>query len=353
MRRALIVTFGTGMLWLSAGYAAAQQVELLNPKDLGRWNIPPGNYSGITPIGGGRYAVASDKETQDGFFVFRIRQDGRTGQVAEVVNEGFRGADSALKGGRDAEGVAFVPEDSLVWISGEADQRIAAYRTDGAPAHRELAVPSSLGRSAITSNYGFEALAYDRASGLFWTVTENALKADGRVAEPGAGHGVCLRLQSFGRDGLPRASYAYPLDVPVSEAKGKRYAFGVVAIWPQEDGRLWVMEREFNVPKRRLKARTTMKVYEVAPGSGTALPENIPSERLSGFALKKMAVAAFSTRMRLVRPKLANYEGLCEGSRLADGRRTWLLVSDSQGGHGNRVCHLRDWIRVCVPLKTK
>ena len=130
--------------------------------------------------------------------------------------------------------------------------------------------------------------------------------------------------------------------MPESEAKGKQYAFGVVAIWPQEGGRLWVMEREFNVPKRRLK-----------PGSGTALPENTPSERLSGYALKKEPVAAFSTRMRLVRPKLANYEGLCEGSRLADGRRTWLLVSDSQGGYGNRLCHLRDWIRVCVSPKIK
>ena len=146
------------MLWLSAGYAEAQQVELLKPKELGRWNIPPGNYSGITPIGDGCYAVVSDKEAQDGFFVFRIRQDERTGQVTEVVNEGFRGTDSALKSGRDEEGVAFVPEDSLVWISGEADQRIVAYRMDGAPVHRELAVPPALGRSAITPNYGFEAL---------------------------------------------------------------------------------------------------------------------------------------------------------------------------------------------------
>ena len=141
--------------------------------------------------------------------------------------------------------------------------------------------------------------------------------------------------------------------MPVSEAKGEQYAFGVVAIWPQEGGRLWVMEREFNVPERRLKARTLMKIYEVVPGSGTALPEKPPSEWLSSYALKKEPVAAFSTRMRLVRPNLANYEGLCEGSRLADGRRTWLLVSDSQGGYGNRLCHLRDWIRVCVSPKVK
>ncbi len=71
-------------------------------------------------------------------------------------------------------------------------------------------------------------------------------------------------------------------------------------------------------------------------------------EEMRGAALKKKPVAAFSTRMRLFRPKLANYEGLCEGMTLPDGRRTWLLVSDSQGGYGNRLCHLRDWIRVCV-----
>ena len=42
MKYILNITLGMGMLWLSAGYAKAQQVELLKPKDLGRWNIPPG-----------------------------------------------------------------------------------------------------------------------------------------------------------------------------------------------------------------------------------------------------------------------------------------------------------------------
>ena len=36
MKQALNITLGMGMLWLSAGYAEAQQVELLKPKELGR-----------------------------------------------------------------------------------------------------------------------------------------------------------------------------------------------------------------------------------------------------------------------------------------------------------------------------
>lgn len=333
---------------LSAG-ALAQEVRLLKPCDLGRWKVPSGHYSGITPIGGGRYAVVSDQEPRDGFFVFRIVQDVHTGQVAEVAFEGFRGTDATLKGGRDAEGVAFTPHDSLVWVSGEADQRIMAHRTDGMKAGRELAVPSVMQRASIVPNYGFEALCFDGAAGLFWTATENALPADGPLAGPQYRRPVCVRLQSFARDGIPRDAYAYPLDIPVTHDAGcRRYAFGVVALCAMGNGSLWVLEREFCVPERRLKARTMLKIYEITLAGATPLHAGMTPEEMRGAALKKKPVAAFSTRMRLFRPKLANYEGLCEGMTLPDGRRTWLLVSDSQGGYGNRLCHLRDWIRVCV-----
>ena len=324
---------------LAAG-VAAQTVGLLSPRDLGRWQVPPGHYSGITPIGNGLYAVVSDKEVRDGFFVFRIVQDSLTGQVRDVRNEGFRGTPSGREGGRDAEGVAFTPEDSLVWISGEADQRIVACRLNGTKADKELDVPVSLGKDSIYPNYGFEALAYDEAAGRFWTMTENVLPADGRPVGPGVEERAPLRLQGFDRDGRPSEEYAYVLDAPRSRAKGRQYAFGAVALCPAGDGRLWVMEREADVPKRRLKSRVHIRIYEVWPHEGAG-------ER----PLAKRPVAAFSTRMRLIRPRWANYEGLCEGRRLSDGRRTWLLVSDSQGGYGNRFCHLRDWIRVLVQAK--
>ena len=335
MRRRCL--FVVALCALSVAWAWAQDVELLPPRDLGRWGMPSGNYSGITPLGGGCYAVVSDKEVRDGFFVFCVVQDSLTGQVTDVRNEGFRGVETGLKGGRDAEGVAFTPDDSLVWVSGEADQRIVAYQLDGTMAGRELYVPPFLGRTAIYPNYGFEALGYDSVAGLFWTMPENVLKADGQAVVSGVTHRAGLRLQSFGRDGHPRTSHIYMLDAPQSGMRGRQYAFGAVAICPAGDGRLWVMEREINVPKRRLRSRVYTKIYEV-----------VPREGLMPDTLEKRPVAAFVTRMRLFRPKLANYEGLCEGARLADGRRTWLLLSDSQGGYGHKLCHLRDWIRVMV-----
>ena len=71
--------------------AAAQQAVDLGQVSLSKWKIGTGNYSGIAPMGDGRYAVVSDKEPADGFFVFRIDQNATTGQVASVYLEGFYG----------------------------------------------------------------------------------------------------------------------------------------------------------------------------------------------------------------------------------------------------------------------
>ena len=69
-----------------SGSAGIEVVRVNRQRSFGS-SVPAGNYSGVAWLGGSRYAVVSDKEAQDGFFVFRIRQDERTGQVTEVVNE--------------------------------------------------------------------------------------------------------------------------------------------------------------------------------------------------------------------------------------------------------------------------
>ena len=53
----------------------------------------------------------------------------------------------------------------------------------------------------------------------------------------------------------------------------------------------------------------------------------------------------FSTRMNLTRRNFANYEGICVGPQLVDGRQVLLLVADSQNQHKGM---LRDWFRSVV-----
>ena len=65
--------------------------------------------------------------------------------------------------------------------------------------------------------------------------------------------------------------------------------------------------------------------------------------------LQKKPLFTFSTGIRLLGKKnFANYEGMCLGPKLADGRQTLLLVADSQNRAGNSLYHLKDYIKVIV-----
>ena len=64
--------------------------------------------------------------------------------------------------------------------------------------------------------------------------------------------------------------------------------------------------------------------------------------------VRKQLLTRWITRLRCFRFDLANYEGLCLGRRLHDGRQTLLCVSDAQGGAGRWFLRLRDALRVIV-----
>lgn len=323
----------------------AQTARLLSPRNLSRWEIPYGDYSGITPVGRQTYAIVSDKSDRDGFYKVRIMQDSLTGQVTDL--QGWTAFGEKLNGkpGRDAEGIAFFPADSTLWISGENDQRIMAYNQAGQVTGRELQVPASLAKNRICPNYGFEALAYDAHRNLFWTVTENVLKADGQVAAPEHEGPFPLRLQAFSPSGQPERQYTYWLDRPQTKRTGRQYAFGVVALCVLPDGQMYALEREFDVKKHYLGSKVSQKLYRVVPENRDSLSVGLPQTE---YAVEKIKVAEWDTKMRLIGQRLANYEGLCPGIVLKDGRQTLLMISDSQHGYGRKWCHLRDWIRVVV-----
>ena len=52
--------------------------------------------------------------------------------------------------------------------------------------------------------------------------------------------------------------------------------------------------------------------------------------------------------MDLTKMNFANYEALCPGIRLHDGRQSLLLLCDSQGGFGKGPIHLKDYIKVIL-----
>lgn len=336
-------------------WAGAQQAVELKQRKLAKWNIGTANYSGISPMGGNRYALVSDKEPTDGFFVFCIDQNSSTGKIEDVYLEGFYGNPSPVTDGdgntvRDCEGVAYYAPNNTVFISGEGDQAIREYRMDGSLSGVQLQVPAIFGLDKIVPNMGFEALSYSPETRLFWTTTESTLPVDGFAAGPAHPEAQnILRLQSFGTDFLPKAQYAYRMDKGKSDDFGSIYVYGVPAVTALPDGKLLVLEREADISHGYLSSEVICKIFMVDPTTSWQIDGSIDLKKLdpNRFMIKQL-VASFKTKYTPFVHKFANYEGMCLGQKLADGRQTILLVCDSQANYGKGAFRLNDYIKVLI-----
>lgn len=296
--------------------------------------VPAGNYSGITPLGGGLYAVVDDKAANDGFYVWHIDIDAETGQVKQVQNLGFR-HDGAPN--RDAEGCAFLPQAFTVLVSGERDNSIVEYTLDGKATGRRTLnlVPGA------RSNGGLEALTYDAIRHQLWTMEEavpSLEKSKGR-----------LRLLELDTDLQTRTIRYYPLAPPTAAAQtGATHVHGVSAICAlnDADGTLLVLEREAFIPKSKIGAWAKCRIVAVRPDDLL----NVPPAATSAVSQTNNSDAfpvlwEETTHMRLFQQTFANYEGLCFGPRLSDGSQTLLLLSDSQNRYAGI---LKDYLKVLV-----
>ena len=337
-------------------FMMAQQAVDLGQVALSKWRIGTANYSGITSLGSNRYAVVSDKEPTDGFFTFLIDQNATTGKVESVYLEGFKGNASPRVSAstgvsvRDCEGIAYFPQTGTLFISGEGDQTILEYTMNGQPTGRKLQVPAIFNLNSIVPNYGFESLTYCSATHRFWTTTESTLPKDGQAASalhPGVQN--LLRLQAFGDDLEPAAQYAYRMDRGKKDDFGKIYVYGVSEITALPNGRLLVLEREADISNGYLSSQCVCKIFMVNPQEGWQIDSSTNLKKLDpNRFLTKRLIATFTTQMTPFKHNFANFEGMCLGRKLNDGRQTLLLISDSQGGYGKGPVHLKDYLRVLI-----
>lgn len=314
--------FALIVICLSGAVACGQEIRVTELSQQ-KLNVTAGQYSGIAYLGGERYAVVDDKLPGGGivFFDLPLWDDGsvRTTRVRRTVPDATLSSDVS---GRDNEGVAFV--DGRLYISAEADQSIREYDMDGRETGRAFPVPVAFSRDSIEGNAGFEALTYNAGTGKFWTTTELPLKADGKSSR-------LHRLLRFDGDFQPDACFLYQMDEPrvtgEEASSAMAYVCGIAALTALDDGRLIVLEREVCVPRSSpqeilANAFSQVKLYLVSP-SGTDV-------------LTKQLLHTFETRISMtgagINVALANYEGMCLGPRLRDGRRCLILIADSQAG---------------------
>lgn len=292
--------------------------------------VPAGNYSGITWLGGDRYAVANDKSPTAGFHVMTILTDTKTGDIKDVKNEGFMTMSD--KPNRDEEGICFVAPTNTVFVSSESDGQIIEYTLVGQQTGRKLNIPSEF--TTTRSNCGFEALTYNASTHRFWTTTENTLKQDG--AKPNIKKKIAnlLRLQSFGEDLQPKEQYWYLSDSSAVESLEGKSILGVSGLTALDNGQIIVLEREIRETPKYIGSFVHVKLYLVNP-----------SLQNPGDLLQKKLITEFRTHINLKNQNFANYEGICMGPKTEDGRQILLMVADSQNQYKG---WLRDWFKTIV-----
>lgn len=330
LKKLFITTMAAFVPLLLFSQTATSQLRVVGESTLklSKHNMPKGDFSGIAYLGGNRYAVVSDKSATEGYYIFNIHIDSVTGRVLNVDSEGF--VDFGMPN-RDAEGIVYFAAARSVFVAGEQDSRIIEYTLNGKPTGRQIAVPQEFRGHSL--NYGIESLTYNSNTGLFWTTSESTLAVDGPCASPFSSVGNTLRLQSFTSSLKQYRQYLYRTDAPVySGTSYSNYAMGVSELCSLDDGRLIVLEREFVVKKKKVGSFVNCKLYVVNPAATAP-----------GDTLSKTLLTEFRTKLTLFGRRLANYEGMCLGPRLADGSRTLVMINDSQGRYAGV---LRDWIKV-------
>jgi hypothetical protein len=321
-------------LFLAPLMLMAQEATLLKQRHFSN-TVPAGNYSGIAWLGGSKYAVANDKSPTTGFYLMDIITDSITGELLSVRLDKFLTCGQPT---RDEEGICYMPQNQTIFVSGEKDQEILEFDLQGQLTGRKLNIPEIF--KTAYPNRGFEALTYQSKTHRFWTTSESTLQADGEKPTIDKKIKNRLRFQSFGDDLQPKEQYWYETDSATVKKRKGNSIMGVGGLAALEDGRIIVLERELYFPKKQIGSYCLVKLYVVDP------IQHQPGETLS-----KTLLTTFRTRFNLCRRNFANYEGICVGPKLADGRQLLILICDSQNQYKGVM---RDWFKtVAFPLSNE
>ena len=205
-----------------------------------------------------------------------------------------------------------MPERGWILMCGEKDNMIRTYNRNGKSIGVDI--PKHIAHTNLPGNSGLESLSYNAATKRLWTCNETAP----------------VTLVAYDDAFYIRESFPYAMDAPKKNGtKAAAYAHGVSEVCAMDDGSLLVLEREFYVPKAKIGSSVVCKLYRYSPSKQ-----------------QKSLVEEWKTRLNLLARSLANYEGMCLGPRLADGRRVVVMIADSQSQYKGI---LKDWLRtICI-----
>ena len=293
-----------------------------------RRSLLPASLSGISWAGGNAYYAVSDDVFTGEVGLYPMTIELATNGLS-VISCSIPSPTNriSLAKAYDLEDVAFDAVNGTVWVADETRGTVKEYRVADGTVVRTLSLPDELKKAR--SNLGIESLTLSPDGKTLWTCTEEALACDGSRSSPT--NGTTVRLLKYTRptakEGFALAdTYSYITDAWSQQfdygGKGRRGVSGLCAL---PDGSLLVLERELSFGgahplKAAATARLSFDVYRVEfpRGSGGLVATNLRKVKLASGG---GPVFAFG-----------NYEGICLGPRLPDGKRSVLLISDAGDG---------------------
>lgn len=344
----LAVLGATTALVLAPGGTATADPERARPLNLefrGESTLPAGMVFGSTVVGGLSsiaydaardvyYAISDDQGTLGPVRFYTLAVDVADGSlgagevtVLDVTELEAPADDTYAPGTVDPEGLTLTADDTLVVTSegvatAGVDPWIREYELDGTYV-RDLTVPAQFlvgPGTGVRQNLGFEAAAVGRGPVLF-AANEAALAQDGPAATPS--HGSVARLLRFGLEsGQVDHSYVYPVE-PVAATPVPPEAFsvnGLVELLPLNNQFLLAMERSFSVGVGNAVSLHLVGLPGADDVSGLESLVGADAEPVTKTEVLDLTTLGLT---------LDNLEGMTFGPRLADGRRSLLIVSDN------------------------
>ncbi len=313
--------------------------EAVIPEDALVEGSPVGGLSGITydPKREVYYAISDDPASRGPARFFTLTIDLADGSLTSedvealsltrlLDRDGAPFAEMIL----DCEGIALSPDDTLyVSSEGQADQGVDPFlREVGLDGQhlRGLSLPDNFlpkpsKTRGIRHNLGFESATLTPSGRFFYSSTENALRQDGPEADVGvASPSRILRYERA--SGRLSAEFVYTVD-PVGEAPPDPEAFrtrGLVELLALDDDHLLALERSYTQG-----VGNAVDLFLVSLGGASDVRKTKALLGYSYTPVQKTRLLELSG----LGIELDNLEGMTLGPRLADGRRTLLVIADN------------------------
>ncbi|WP_374075374.1 esterase-like activity of phytase family protein [Bdellovibrio bacteriovorus] len=308
-----------------------------------------GGLSGIVWSENTLFALSDDKGRagEPRFFEFDLKIDKKTVALTPKSVNFITGlpAQGEKPAGMDPEGLVRLPSgDFLISSEGNNDAKpremprifrvssAGAWKSDFPIPDKFLPETTGQQKKGIQNNSAFEGLTSFADGKFVYTSTESALSQDYISGEEAQGDWIrILKYEDKGQQGYkPVAEYAYRVDSFKDNQQGKEVFRGVSEILAISETKLIVLERGVRLFSKNVWAQTVaLYLVDLSKGTDVTALTKLSDGKFTG--VEKVKLIDFETDLTKERGTkvIQNFEALTFGPKLADGRRSLLVMGDN------------------------